>query len=1003
VAVTEQVIVEFLTDYSSVDTAIETLEKSGAIDAKLATAFKQTTAEVNKQTAAIKAEATATAPLKKNLEDVNKATKSMTQTFMQGFQEGVIDTLKEAGVSAEQFADALATGQTEASNAGESLRTRLRALSQQLAEMKLRGEDNTEEFHRLSAEAGRMRDAMDDANKVIRNLGSDTRGIDNILGSAQAMAAGFQTAQGFVGLFGDESEELQKTLLKVNSAMAIAQGLQQIQNALQKEGALSLLALTIQQKVQNAQLILENAQQSTSIVVRTGAAAAQRLLNAAMAANPIGIVVVALAGLVTLLATYGASAAEARRQTSNLNVALGAGAEAFKEREAAIRQLGDASVKSLENEGAISSEITKLEIGNAKQLKEAREQRLRELLQLQQNSQDADLEKRQQLAAEIRRIDDEILADRLGLNNQEFVLRNQLIEEELKSRQAAIESQLAITQEGSQKQLNLQKQLISVRTALELRADGLLEEQRKAIQAKAQQERIDLETAFNKRRIDLRIKNLENELINVEEGSQQELALRLQVLQQQTLSELQNTKLSEAEKLAIIKGSLENQKKLRKEFSEAQIAEAISAQIRLNNAEIQNIQLGNEDRLSLQISNIALSAQLEIDAANGNATKIKEIIARRDAEIRDTKKRFLQEAVEFEISLQHARDGAITRSLQKIAGDEQESIRSRLDAINKLAATEIENVDKRLAVIEKEKEQKLISEQEYQLQYALLQDQKLQITEDAEKKTTDIVKAENEKRRAETIRTVQTAIEVTSQLIGILDGINQIQADKEANRINAEKERVNELRETGAITEKEAIARQKRLEVEEKRARSQAAQRDKQVAIFKALLAIPQAYLTGLAQGGPIVGAIYAALAAAQAAIVIARPIPKFGKGKGKNNRYEGLAEVGETGAELVEQNGRMYVVDKPQIVWLAKQDRVYNPAETKEMLMPKVDKEVMNYKTERAEKPDYDKMANTIAKEIKNMPGVNLSLDENGFNLSIHKGLSRIKIMEKRYQSKYK
>jgi hypothetical protein len=1019
VAVTEQVIVEFLADYSSLDTAFDTLEKSGAIDAKMATAFKQTTAEVNKQTTAIKAEATATAPLKKNLEDVNKTVKSMTSSFMQGFQEGVIDTLKEAGVTSEQFAEALASGQTEASNAGESLRTRLRALTQQLAEMKLRGEDNTEEFQRLSQEAGRMRDAMDDTNKVIRNLGSDTRGIDNILGSAQAMAAGFQTAQGFVGLFGDESEDLQKTLLKVNSAMAIAQGLQQIQNALQKEGALSLLALTVQQKVHNAQLILENAQQSTSIIVRTAAAGAQRLLNAAMAANPIGIVVTALAGLVALLATYGVNAAEARRQTSNLNVALGAGAEAFKEREGAIKQSGDAAIKALENEGKISSEITQAEIENAKQLKEARQQRIDELNQLQASSQDADLKKRQELNAEIRRLDDQLIQDRLGLSNLEAVQRNQLITEELKSRQSAIEAELAVAQEGSERQLNLQRQLISARTALELRADGLLEEQRKAIQAKAQQERIELETAFNKRRIDLRIKTLENELINVEEGSQEELSLRLQILQQQALSEVQNTKLSEAEKLAVIRAALENRKKLQKEFDEGQIAEAINAQIRRNNAEIQAISLGNEDRLSLQLSNIELASQLEIDSAKGNASKIKEIIARRDAEIRDTKKRFLEEAVEFEISLQNARDGTIVRSLEKIAQGERGAndnriksirqidneykifLRNRLDAVNQLASIEISEIDKRLELLEKEKNQKLITEQQYQLQYAQLQDKKLQVTENAEKKTTEIVKGENEKRRAEIIRTVQVAIEITSQLIDVLDGINQIQADRENNRINAEKERINQLRESGAITEKEAIARQKRLEQEEKRVRVQQAQREKQVAIFKALLAIPQAYLTGLTQGGPILGAIYAAIAAAQAAVVIARPVPKFGKGK--KDGYEGLGEVGETGTELVEKNGRMYVVDKPQIIWLAKQDKVYNPKETKEMLMPRVDKEVMNYKPLTTEKPNYDKMASTIAKEIQKMPGFNLSLDKDGFNFSIYQGLSRIKQMDKRYQSKYK
>lgn len=999
-AVTEQVIVEFIADYSSLDTAIDTLEKSGAIDSKMAAAFKQTTAEVNKQTAAIKGESAAVDKLKKDFDALSKELKEQNQ-FLLGFKEGIEDALKEAGVTLEEFFDALKNGPKDSEPPVESLRARLKALTQQLAQMKLENKDNTEEFNRLAKEAGEIRDSIDDANKVVRNFGSDTRGIDNVLGSAQALAAGFQTAQGFVGLFGDESEELQKTLLKVNSAMAIAQGLQQIQNALQKEGALSLLALNIQQRIHNAQLILENAAQSTSVVVRTAAAAAQRVLNAAMAANPIGIVVVALTGLITLLATYGANAAEARRQTTALNVAVGGGAEAFKERESALKQQGDALIKSLENQGAKSSEVTKLEIENAKQLKEVREQRIRELLELQARSQNADIDKRAELAREIRRLDDQILTDRLSLNNQEFVLRDQLIEEELKSRQASIEAQLSAAKEGSERQLSLQKQLIAIRTSLELRADGLLEEQRNAIRAKAEQERIELETAFNKRRIDLRIKSLENELINIEAGSREELNIRLQLLQQQALSEVQNTKLSEAEKLLIIRANFENRKKLQKEFNEAQIAEAINAQIRLNAAELQSLRLNNEDRLSLLISNIELSAQLEIDAAEGNATKIKEIIARRDAEIKETKKQFLKEALDFEISLQQAREGAVARSLQRISDNEKESVRNRLSAINQLAATEIDNVDKRLAVLEKEKSQKLISEEEYQLQYAQLQDQKLQITEDAEKKVTDVVKTENEKRRAETIKTVQLAIQITSQLIDVLDGINQIQADRENNRISAEKERIDQLRESGAITEKEAIARQKRLEQEEKRLRAQQAQREKQVAIFKALLAIPQAYLTGLTQGGPILGAIYAALAAAQAAIVAARPVPKFRKGK--KDSYEGPGIIGEAGQEIFEHEGNRYLAKRETLVWLAKTDKVYNPKETKEMLMPKVDKDVMNYKPLAAEKTDYGKIAGTIAEEIKKIPGFNLSLDKDGFNLSVHQGISRIKQMDKRYQSKYK
>lgn len=241
-AETQQVIIEFVTNDEQLESSIDKLEKTGAIDSKLASAFKQTSAEINKQAAEIKKAAASTAPLKKNLEDVNKATQNFTEQFMAGFNEGVIETLKEAGVSVEQFTEALKTGQTEVQEPTESLRQRLKNLTQQIAELKLAGEDNTEEFKRMVIEAGNIKDAIGDAAAEIKNAGSDTRTFDNLVGSAQAVAGGFAVAQGAAALFGDENKGLEKTMLKVNAAIAITQGLQSISAALEKEGALSLLA-----------------------------------------------------------------------------------------------------------------------------------------------------------------------------------------------------------------------------------------------------------------------------------------------------------------------------------------------------------------------------------------------------------------------------------------------------------------------------------------------------------------------------------------------------------------------------------------------------------------------------------------------------------------------------------------------------------------------------------------------------------------------------------------
>ena len=220
-AETQQVIIEFITKDEQLDSSVDKLEKAGAIDAELANAFKQTTAEINKQATEIKKVANATTPIKKSLEDVNKATKSFTQDFMTGFNEGVIATLKEAGVTAEQFSEALKTGQTEVQEPTESLRQRLKNLTQQIAEMKLAGEDGTDQFRALVIEAGNIKDAIGDAAAEIKNAGSDTRTFDNLVGSAQAVAGAFSVGTGVVALFGQENKELEKTMLKVNAAIAI--------------------------------------------------------------------------------------------------------------------------------------------------------------------------------------------------------------------------------------------------------------------------------------------------------------------------------------------------------------------------------------------------------------------------------------------------------------------------------------------------------------------------------------------------------------------------------------------------------------------------------------------------------------------------------------------------------------------------------------------------------------------------------------------------------------
>lgn len=935
VAETQQVIVQLILDDSQLTPALEQLESAGVIDAKLAGAFKQTTAEINKQAQAIKADAAATAPLKKNLEDINKITKNVSQSFMEGFQEGVIDTLKEAGVSVKEFTDALGTGGTEVQKPVESLRQRLKNLTTQIAELKLAGQDNTEQFQQLVIEAGRVRDAMNDAGQEIRNVASDTGTFDGIVSSLQGVTGAAQVATGVTALFGEESEELQKTLLRVNAVMAIGQGLQQVQNVLQKESAASRLLDTVQAK---AQIVV----QRIYTAVTGQATAATTAFKVALATTGVGLLVVGILALVQALNSEDDALEDVNDELAR-NKAL------IEADTASIERRTEIAVAEAQAAGKAESDVTRIRGRSLLQQRQVLTESNKLLAQQQQATEKG--------SEAFFKLNDAIEANNTAIKN--------------------IDTKLIV------ENLNLQKQLSD-------EAKKAAEEAKKAAEERAKKSR-----EARLRELNDQLALLERQLLVAEEGGEEELRIKQRIVAAKARIELEGENLTKNQRALIQEKSVKEQIELERDRNKRLTAEAIQGQISLNNAVLAAVKTGFDDRLILQISNIELAAQAEINAAEGNANKIKEIIAKRDADIAAVRKTEIERQAQAEIDLLNAMEGANNRALQRIAQDEKQSVLTRITAIQQLAEFEIDNIDRRERALEEERQKRLIGEEEYNLRYAQLQDEKAKVSEDAEKKITEINASESEKRKQQQKEFILFIIDTTQKVLEVIDQINQLRAEKDQQRIEGERARVQELLESGAITEKEAIARNKRIDAEEKKVKREAAQRDKNIAIFNAVIntaaavtkALPNLVLAGIA----------AALGAAQIAIIAARPIPKF-KG-GKKNRYEGPGVIGEAGAEIFEHDGKRYIAHKETLVWLGKDDKVYTPAETKRML-PSVDRQLMKQRqveTYAGNDIDYDALGKAVGKHVK-IPGI--TIDENGFKAWQQDGLSRTKYMDKYYSS---
>ena len=132
-----------------------------------------------------------------------------------------------------------------------SLRQRLKEVKMELVEMEAAGQRGSAQYQALQEEAAKLTDAWADAQAQANILAHDQRGLQGVISGLSGVSGAFAAAQGAVGLFAGENEELQSIMLKVQSLMAITMGLQQVQQTLNKDSAFSLVTLNSLKKVWN--------------------------------------------------------------------------------------------------------------------------------------------------------------------------------------------------------------------------------------------------------------------------------------------------------------------------------------------------------------------------------------------------------------------------------------------------------------------------------------------------------------------------------------------------------------------------------------------------------------------------------------------------------------------------------------------------------------------------------------------------------------------------------
>jgi hypothetical protein len=240
-----------------------------------------------------------TTSLKGTVNEINK----INDQVVESAKESATKAKKEYVGIANAFGAAFSGGQAKKAldnqtkaidnlgKSGKSLTGQLRGLKGELAALEIAGQEGTAAFNQLLIAAAKLEDQIGDTRARVQILASDTFKFDAAVGATQALASGFELAQGAAALFGEENEDLQQALVKITAATAVANSVQQISALIKEESAIKTAVLT----ARTFALTTAQAAYTTVVGTSTGAMKAFRI---ALAATGVGLLVVGLGLLI---------------------------------------------------------------------------------------------------------------------------------------------------------------------------------------------------------------------------------------------------------------------------------------------------------------------------------------------------------------------------------------------------------------------------------------------------------------------------------------------------------------------------------------------------------------------------------------------------------------------------------------------------------------------------------------------------------------------------------
>jgi hypothetical protein len=269
-------------------------------------------------------------------------------------QNEIMLDIRACKVVLEEEKGALAALEAEHKKATTSvgkLTKEYRSLIQEMARMRLAGEEGSAQYQAMAKRAAELCDTLGDVRAQTKALASDDANWEAMASGLNGLSGAITAGTGVMSLFVGENEELARVQTRLQAVMTITMGMQQTFNALNKDSAFSTIALTKAKKLWTA----VNIGLAESLGISTAAA------QALMATVTLGLSV-AIVGLIALWNKHNKATKDAAKAENDMVASMREGSRSAAVQKAKLDILYKATqdnTKSLKERKVAVSNLQK--------------------------------------------------------------------------------------------------------------------------------------------------------------------------------------------------------------------------------------------------------------------------------------------------------------------------------------------------------------------------------------------------------------------------------------------------------------------------------------------------------------------------------------------------------------------------------------------------------------------------------------------------------------------